>query len=69
MGYDVPQLGDLVRHYRVRIGLTQRALSDLSTVSVRTIRDLELGHAKRPRQDTIALIGRASCRERVCHNV
>jgi len=56
MGYDVPQLGDLVRHYRVRIGLTQRALSDLSTVSVRTIRDLELGHAKRPRQDTIALI-------------
>jgi transcriptional regulator with XRE-family HTH domain len=54
--YDVPQLGDLVRQYRVRIGLTQRALSDLSMVSVRTIRNLELGRAKRPRQDTIALI-------------
>jgi transcriptional regulator with XRE-family HTH domain len=56
MEYDVPQFGDLVRQHRVRIGLTQRALSDLSTVSVRTIRDLELGRAKRPRQETIALI-------------
>ncbi|MEV6602162.1 helix-turn-helix domain-containing protein [Actinoplanes sp. NPDC051346] len=36
---------DLLRHHRLRSGLTQRALSDLSTVSPRTIRDLEAGRA------------------------
>ncbi|MFI5496417.1 helix-turn-helix domain-containing protein [Actinoplanes sp. NPDC051859] len=36
---------DLLRRHRLRAGLTQRALSDLSTVSPRTIRDLESGRA------------------------
>ncbi|HZP52878.1 helix-turn-helix domain-containing protein [Actinocrinis sp.] len=48
--------GRLVRHHRTRIGLTQRELSDFSTISVRAIRDLEQGRAKRPRHDTVRLI-------------
>lgn len=53
---DVPQFGLLVRQHRTRIGLTQRELADFSTVSVRAIRDLEQGRARRPRQDTVRLI-------------
>jgi transcriptional regulator with XRE-family HTH domain len=36
--------------------MTQRQLADLSTVSVRAIRDLESGRASRPRTDTVRLI-------------
>ncbi|MEV6692779.1 helix-turn-helix domain-containing protein [Micromonospora sp. NPDC051196] len=53
---NVPLFGLLVRQHRMRIGLTQRELADLSTVSVRAIRDLEQGRARRPRQDTVRLI-------------
>lgn len=42
----------------MRIGLTQRQLADLSTVSIRAIRDLEHGRAIRPRQDTVRLIAK-----------
>lgn len=52
------RFGRLLRRHRVGIGLTQRALADLSTVSVRTIRDLEQGRA-RPRADTVRLIAEA----------
>ncbi len=55
-GDTVPLFGLLVRQHRMRIGLTQRELADLSTVSVRAIRDLEQGRARRPRQDTVRLI-------------
>ncbi|WP_405860257.1 helix-turn-helix domain-containing protein [Streptomyces sp. NBC_00090] len=48
--------GTLIRGHRLRIGLTQRELADLSTISVRAIRDLEKGKALRPRADTIRLI-------------
>jgi transcriptional regulator with XRE-family HTH domain len=37
-------------------GATQRQLADLSTISVRAIRDLEAGRASRPRRDTVRLI-------------
>jgi predicted ATPase len=50
------RFGSLVRQHRTRIGLTQRELADFSTVSVRAIRDLEHGKARRPRQDTVRLI-------------
>jgi len=53
---DVPLFGLLVRQHRIRIGLTQRELADFSTISVRAIRDLEQGRARRPRQDTVRLI-------------
>ena len=51
-----PQFGVLMRRHRLRIGLTQRELADLSTISVRAIRDLEQGRATRPRSDTVRLI-------------
>ncbi|MFI0772725.1 helix-turn-helix domain-containing protein [Streptomyces sp. NPDC021218] len=50
------EFGRLVRQHRVRMGLTQRELADLSTVSERAIRDLEQGRARRPRHDTVTLI-------------
>ncbi|GAA2479795.1 XRE family transcriptional regulator [Winogradskya humida] len=46
---------ELLRHHRVRAGLTQRALADLSTVSPRAIRDLEAGRAN-ARTQTIHLL-------------
>jgi transcriptional regulator with XRE-family HTH domain len=46
---------DLLRSHRVRAGLTQRALADLSTISPRAIRDLETGRAN-GRTQTINLL-------------
>lgn len=46
-----------LRRYRMRSGLTQRHLADLSTLSVRTIRYLESGiNSIRPRMETIRLL-------------
>ncbi|MEU0991527.1 helix-turn-helix domain-containing protein, partial [Streptomyces sp. NPDC005953] len=53
------QVGALIRAHRLRIGLTQRELADLSTISVRAIRDLEHGRATRPRTDTVRLMADA----------
>jgi transcriptional regulator with XRE-family HTH domain len=50
------EFGSLLRQHRTKVGLTQRELADLSTISVRAIRDLEQGRARRPRQDTVRLI-------------
>ncbi|WP_411104337.1 helix-turn-helix domain-containing protein [Streptomyces sp. cmx-4-9] len=52
-------LGPLIRAHRLRTGLTQRELADLSTISVRAIRDLEQGKARRPRPDTLRLMADA----------
>src|SRR3954453_12771784 len=53
--------GELLRTLRTRRGLTQRHLADLSTISVRAIRDLESGRACRPRPDTVRLIADGLC--------
>ncbi|MEV4949399.1 helix-turn-helix domain-containing protein [Streptomyces sp. NPDC053755] len=53
------QIGALIRAHRLRMGLTQRELADLSTISVRAIRDLEHGRARRPRTDTVRLMADA----------
>ncbi|MFE2153347.1 helix-turn-helix domain-containing protein [Streptomyces lavendulae] len=53
------RVGALIRAHRLRIGLTQRELADLSTISVRAIRDLEQGKARRPRPDTVRLMADA----------
>lgn len=53
---DIGLFGRLVRGHRDRVGLTQRELADLSTISVRAIRDLEQGRATRPRHATVRLI-------------
>ena len=50
------QFGELLRKHRIKRGATQRQLADLSTISVRAIRDLEAGRASRPRRDTVRLI-------------
>ncbi|MFC9909622.1 helix-turn-helix domain-containing protein [Streptomyces sp. NPDC127197] len=52
-------LGDLLQHYRGRARLTQTELAGLSAVSVRAIRNLELGLAKNPRKETIRLLADA----------
>ncbi|WP_258037114.1 MULTISPECIES: helix-turn-helix domain-containing protein [unclassified Streptomyces] len=56
---ELPQLGALIRRHRTRIGLTQRELADLSTISVRAIRDLEQNRVRRPRSETVRLIADA----------
>jgi transcriptional regulator with XRE-family HTH domain len=61
------QFGALLKSHRIRRGTTQRQLADLSTVSIRAIRDLELGRSRRPRPDTVRLIAdglRLGSRER-----
>ncbi|MEV7729405.1 AAA family ATPase [Streptomyces sp. NPDC087917] len=56
---ETSRVGTLIRAHRLRIGLTQRELADLSTISVRAIRDLEQGKARRPRPDTVRLMADA----------
>ncbi|MFD3871746.1 helix-turn-helix domain-containing protein [Streptomyces sp. NPDC058623] len=56
---ETSRVGALIRAHRLRIGLTQRELADLSTISVRAIRDLEQGKARRPRPDTVRLMADA----------
>ncbi len=43
----------------MRAGMTQQQLADLSTVSIRAIRDQELGHARAPRKETVRLLADA----------
>ncbi|WUN35696.1 helix-turn-helix domain-containing protein [Kitasatospora sp. NBC_00315] len=52
-------LGELIRTYRHRAGMTQRQLADLSALSVRSIRDLEAGRVRRPRHETARLLADA----------
>ncbi|GGN47321.1 helix-turn-helix domain-containing protein [Streptomyces fuscichromogenes] len=51
-----PNLGVLLRDHRRRTGLTQRHLADLTTVSVRAIRNLEQGKVLSPRLETVQLL-------------
>ncbi|GAA3836763.1 hypothetical protein GCM10022226_68380 [Sphaerisporangium flaviroseum] len=46
----------LLRNLRIRAGLTQQHLADLSALSVRAIRDLESGRVHRPRLETVRLL-------------
>jgi predicted ATPase/transcriptional regulator with XRE-family HTH domain len=48
--------GDLLRQFRVAAGLTQEELAARSTVSVRTISDLERGLRRRPQHETLRLL-------------
>ncbi|MBC3841259.1 helix-turn-helix transcriptional regulator [Streptacidiphilus sp. 4-A2] len=49
----------LLRKARRRAGLTQQQLAGLSTVSIRTIRDLERARVRHPRQSTLDLLANA----------
>ncbi len=50
------EFGRLLRRHRERIGATQRQLADLSTISVRSIRNLEAGRVQHPRLETVNLL-------------
>ncbi|MCM2415395.1 helix-turn-helix domain-containing protein [Streptomyces sp. RKAG290] len=54
-----PGLDVLLQNARRRSGLTQEQLAGLSTVSVRAIRDLELGRVQHPRRETLRLLANA----------
>ncbi|MGW4796403.1 helix-turn-helix domain-containing protein [Nonomuraea sp. NPDC004297] len=49
-------LGGLLREYREQRGLSQQHLADLSTVSVRTVRNIESGSITKPRRQTVRLL-------------
>src|SRR5438309_8369606 len=51
--------GELVRRHRRDRGLTQEALAEQATLSVRAISDLERGLKYRPRKVTVQLLARA----------
>lgn len=55
----VDKLGEMLKVSRRQAGLTQEQLAGLSTVSVRAIRDLELGKVQQPRRETIRLLAGA----------
>src|SRR5690348_1334231 len=49
----------LLRSRRQQLGLTQQALADLATLSVRAVRDLESGRVEHPRSDTVTFLADA----------
>ncbi|MEU3609026.1 helix-turn-helix domain-containing protein [Streptomyces sp. NPDC035033] len=53
------RFGALLQEFRKRSSYTQSELSGFSTVSVRAIRNLELGQAKNPRRETVRLLSDA----------
>ncbi|MEU9979424.1 helix-turn-helix domain-containing protein [Streptomyces sp. NPDC051014] len=55
----VPKLSTVLRNARHHAGMTQRQLAELSGISVRAIRDLELEHTRAPRIQTVRLLADA----------
>jgi DNA-binding XRE family transcriptional regulator len=53
------EAGTLIRYWRLRAGLTQEDLADRSHLSVRTIRDIEMGRSRRPYRRTLEQIAAA----------
>jgi DNA-binding XRE family transcriptional regulator len=51
--------GELIRRYRTAAGLTQEELSERADISVRTVRNLEHGRVRRPRDSTLQLLAAA----------
>jgi transcriptional regulator with XRE-family HTH domain len=51
--------GTVLRGYRTTRGLTQEELADRSGLSVRAIRNLEIGRTERPRRHSITLLASA----------
>ncbi|MFQ6148540.1 helix-turn-helix domain-containing protein [Streptomyces seoulensis] len=53
------QFGSMLRNARKRAGMTQSQLAEISTVSIRAIRDLELERTGSPRVQTVRLLADA----------
>src|SRR5919197_2417790 len=56
---DAGRFGPLLRHARLRAGLSQEALAERARLSWRTISDLERGVKQTPRFETVALLAEA----------
>ncbi|MFH9423997.1 helix-turn-helix domain-containing protein [Streptomyces sp. NPDC017529] len=54
-----PALGPQLRALRLAARLSQKQLADVSTLSVRAIRDIENGRVRQPRRDTCRLLVKA----------
>jgi transcriptional regulator with XRE-family HTH domain len=54
-----PAFGSVLRSYRTTLGLTQEQLADRSGLSVRAIRNLEIGHTERPQRQSVVLLATA----------
>ncbi|MGW7419515.1 helix-turn-helix domain-containing protein [Streptomyces sp. NPDC054813] len=54
-----PQFAEMLMRTRLRSGITQQQLADLSTISSRAIRNLEKGHVRHPRKETVQLLADA----------
>ena len=54
-----PGFGAVLRDYRTTLGLTQEELADRSGLSVRAIRNLEIGRTERPQRQSITLLATA----------
>lgn len=54
-----PAFGSVLRGYRTTLGLTQEELADRSGLSVRAIRNLEIGRTERPQRQSITLLASA----------
>ncbi|MGI8855287.1 MAG: ATP-binding protein [Thermomicrobiales bacterium] len=52
-------VGELLRRYRARVGLTQEELAEQAGLSARGISDLERGERTRPHRDTVAMLADA----------
>jgi predicted ATPase/DNA-binding CsgD family transcriptional regulator/DNA-binding XRE family transcriptional regulator len=55
----VARFGDVLRRYRLAVGLTQLELAQRAGVSLRGVNALELGHRQAPRTRTITLLADA----------
>lgn len=54
-----PAFGTVLRTFRAGAGLTQEELADRSGLSVRAIRNLEIGRTERPQRQTVTLLATA----------
>lgn len=52
-------IGEVIRRYRQQAGLSQEELGERADLSVRAVRNLELGKVRRPRRGTLHRIGLA----------
>jgi transcriptional regulator with XRE-family HTH domain len=59
VGGHAPAFGELLRHYRTAVGLTQEELAERARVSPRAISDLERGKVARPWRETVRLLADA----------
>ena len=60
MSIDLPEsFGDLLRHYRMRAGLTQEALAERAGLSPNAISALERGERRRPYPHTLQVLAHA----------